>query len=918
MILRLLLIIGLFFSTLQPGTTGKLSGKVKDSAGEPLYGVNIILEGTGFGAASDLQGNYSINNIPPGEYTVVYSAVGYQSKKYTGVRINVDFTTRLDVDLNDEAVTLDAVVVEAKSPLIRKDLTSSQSTIDADQIKSLPVESISQLLTLQAGVTTGVDGSIHIRGGRSSEIQYTINGIPVSNPFDNSASVQIATNAIQELSVISGTFNAEYGNAMSGIVNSITKEGGEKLTGQVSFYTGDHVSSKSSTFFNINDFNALSNSVAELTLGGPIPYTNKFLSFFFSGRYEDDQGWLYGIREHNIYDSAYVNPLNPNDIRIALSGDNEIVAMNPDETYSGTFKLTMKPMSTLKINYDLILSGSKYKAYNHDFKYNPDGTRTFRERGMLNSLEVRQALSNYTFYTFRASHNYNRNSAYLFPLLDASGSEVEFEPGMDLTNLRPDPRHQPEEKLTTPAPYMFYFGGTQNNHNYEKSQTYLAKFDIVSQIDINHEIKTGFEIKSHIMDFENFTVRRDTSFFLTPTILPVSTAYHDYYVKKPMELSAYIQDKMEYDNIIVNLGLRYDMFNPKSRASVNIFYPTPNDPEIPPYINKDELLKDAEIKHQISPRLGISFPITDKGIIHFSYGHFFQISPFQYLYSNSDFKFSYSVGQPLYGNANLNPEKTVTYELGLQQQLTDDIAFNITGFFKDVRDLLATQVIRVSGDKTYLKYVNKDYGGIKGFTFSFTKRRTKSDWLGVTVDYTLQIAEGNDTDADAFFLDLSSGRQSEKVVVYLPWDQTHTLNATVNVGESGNWNVSLIGRIGTGLPYTPQITTTQLFAKTNSGRRPSTARVDLLAEKSISLFDIRWNLFLKVFNLFDTRNERVVYFDTGRATYSLFQNSGGTKTTQELSETIPGIHSPAEYFQRPNYFYPPREVRLGVSMEFSL
>ncbi|QOJ29758.1 MAG: TonB-dependent receptor [Ignavibacteriales bacterium] len=916
---KVLLLCLLSVQLLLAGTTGKLSGRVKDeSTGEALYGVNIILEGTGFGAATDLNGNYLINNIPPGEYTVIFSAVGYQSKKFLSVKINVDFTTRLDVNLGTEDVLLDAVVVEAKAPLVRKDLTSSQSTIDAQQIKTLPVESISQLLTLQAGVTQGVDGSIHIRGGRSSEIQYTINGIPVSNPFDNSATVQLATNAIQELSVISGTFNAEYGNAMSGIVNSITKEGGEKYTGQFSFYTGDHFSGKTSRFPNIDDLDVLSNSVTEFTLGGPVPGLEKMLGFFFSGRHDKDDGWLYGIREHKTSDSAYVNPMNPNDIRIALTGDNAIVPMNWNESYSATFKLTLKPWTAVKINYDLILSGSTGKGYDHNFKYNPEGTRTYYDDGMLNSIEIRQAISDKTFYTLRGSHNYNKSSAYLYPLLNASGNQVDFEPGMSLSGLRPDPRHQPEEKLTTPAPYMFYFGGTQNNHNYEKSQTLLAKFDIVSQIDMNHEIKTGFEVKSHTMDYQNFTVKRDSSRFLEPTILPVSTAFHDYYVKKPFEISAYIQDKMEYDNIIVNLGIRYDMFNPESRASVNIFYPTPNDPEIPPYINKDELLKDASVKHQISPRLGISFPITDKGIIHFSYGHFFQIPPFQYLYSNSDFKFSYSVGQPLYGNANLNPEKTVTYELGLQQQLTEDLAFNVTGFFKDVRDLLATQVVRVAGDKTYLKYVNKDYGGIKGFTFSLTKRRTKSDWLGVTLDYTLQIAEGNDTDADAFFLDLSSGRQSEKVVVYLPWDQTHTLNTTVSVGEAGDWNVSLIGRLGTGLPYTPQITQTQLYAKTNSGRRPSNARVDLLAEKTISLFDIRLNLFLKIFNLFDTLNERVVYFDTGRATYSLFQNSGGTKTTQELSETIPGIHSPQEYFQRPNYFFPPREVRLGVSFEFNL
>ena len=258
----------------------------------------------------------------------------------------------------------------------------------------------------------------------------------------------------------------------------------------------------------------------------------------------------------------------------------------------------------------------------------------------------------------------------------------------------------------------------------------------------------------------------------------------------------------------------------------------------------------------------------------------------------------------------------MSYEIGLQQQLFDDLAFNVTGFYKDVRDLLAVENIRVSGDRTYSKYVNKDYGNIKGVTFSLTKRRTADDWLGVTVDYTFQSAEGNDTDADAFFLDLSSGRQSEKVVVYLPWDQTHTLNATVNVGVSNDWNISLIGQIGTGLPYTPQIYEQQVILKTNSDRRPSTAKVDLLAEKIFKIYGYRFSVFLKVFNLFDTLNERLVYSDTGRSTYTLQLEQGGVKSAQNLSDRIPGVKSVDDYFRRPNYYYPPREVRVGFSFEY--
>ncbi len=916
------LLLSLFFFSLavisvRAGTTGKLSGHVTDGeTGEPIPGVNVILDGTNYGGATDVNGFYLINNLPPGNYNVTFSAIGYQKKQFVNVKISVDFTTSVDVKLNTESIELGTIVVQAEAPLVRNDLTSSQVTVDADHIESLPVESINQVLTLQAGIVQGAGGELHIRGGRSNEIAYTVNGVSISNPFDNSKTVAIATNAVQELSVVSGTFNAEYGNALSGVVNTVTKEGGNLYKGKISFYTGDQLSTRKSTFYNINDFNMLNNSVTELTLGGPVPFLNKSVTFFVSGRYDNDQGWLYGVREHTIFDSVYKNPTNPNDILISSTGDGSIVSMNPSKGISATGKLTFKPLSTLKINYDALYSYSDYQLYSHDYKYNPDANYNNYEWGLLNSIEVRHALNQKTFYTVHASYNINDYKQYLFPLLDASGSAVSYHPGMDLSLYHPDPRYQPDYKLNPVANYTFLSGGTRNGHYYRRSYTYGLKFDLTSQVTDNHEVKLGVDYKSHKMDFENFTILRDSTRYLDATIPSTTTANHDAYTKKPVVFSAYIQDKMEFSSIIVNVGLRYDYFNANSKYSTDIFNPSPYNPNLPAGVDASKLLAEAPGKHQLSPRVGISFPITDKGIIHFSYGHFFQMPPFSYLYTNPNFKYSYAIGSPVMGNANLNPEKTVSYELGLQQQLTDNLAFNITGFYKDVRDLLALQQIRISGDETYFKYVNKDYGSSKGITFSLTKRRTPSDMLSVTLDYTFLVAEGNDTNTDAFFLDLSSGRQSEKIPIFLSWDQTHTLNATISVGQPNDWNVTLVGRLGTGLPYTPQITDQQVYLRTNSGRKPSQATVDLMAEKNLSLMGVDLTLFLKVFNLFDTLNERLVYNDTGRATYTLVANQGSAQATDKLAETVPGVHSANEYFNQPAYYAPPREVKLGMSIDF--
>ncbi|MCK5456417.1 MAG: TonB-dependent receptor, partial [Melioribacteraceae bacterium] len=333
-------------------------------------GTNIIIEGSNMGAASDINGEYIINNIPPGKYTLIVSGVGFQKRRLLQVQVSADFTTNVDIEMSTEAIETETVVVQAKNPMILKDLTSSHTTVDASTIASLPVESITQLLTLQAGITQGAGGEIHIRGGRANETSYTVNGMSISNPYDNSKTVTIATNAVQELSVVSGTFNAEYGNALSGIVNTITKEGSNNLHGSATFYTGDYLSNNTETFFNIDDIDPLNNTVSEFTLAGPI-LSNK-LSFFVSGRYANDKGYLYGIKQHNVTDSVVKNPLDPNDILVLSSGDGSIVPMNSGWSFSTTGKMTYRPISTFKINIDLHYSKNEYTPYDHDLKYNPD------------------------------------------------------------------------------------------------------------------------------------------------------------------------------------------------------------------------------------------------------------------------------------------------------------------------------------------------------------------------------------------------------------------------------------------------------------------------------------------------------------------------------------------------------------------
>jgi len=197
-----------------------------------------------------------------------------------------------------------------------------------------------------------------------------------------------------------------------------------------------------------------------------------------------------------------------------------------------------------------------------------------------------------------------------------------------------------------------------------------------------------------------------------------------------------------------------------------------------------------------------------------------------------------------------------------------------------------------------------------------TKRRTASEMIGLSLDYTMQISEGNDVNSDAFFLDLSSGRQSEKIPVLLGWDKTHQLNGTVSFGEANNWNVTFVGKIGTGLPYTPELFGKQVSLKPNSDRRPIISTVDLLAEKTFKVGDFGLTVFLKVYNLLDQLNENIVYANSGRAGYTLDETRGPALQTNEIAKSNSLVKKAKEVYTRPDFYLPPREVRIGLSIEY--
>lgn len=867
---------------------GKIAGTVLDKeTKQPLPGVNVLVEGTTLGAATNLKGEYVILNVPSGKYVLRASLIGYAAIRVENLRVSVDNTTRQDFAMVSETLEGQEVVVVAERPLVQKDLTATQNIKTAEEIKELPVESFIGVLTTQAGVNTGADGALHIRGGRSNEIGYYIDGVPVVNPFfTNGLANNVSNKAVEELKVISGAFNAEYGNAMSGIVNIQIKEGGADYNGSFSAYTGDYFSNEKDIFYNVDDVNPFANYVLEGTLNGPVPLiggVNK-LTFNLSGRFDDDEGHLYGIRQHLPGDSA--NFRNDNNWYIETGGDSAFVPMNPSRDYNFIGKLTYRLSSKIKLSSQVLYDGSRYKGYVHDFRFNPEGTYNYEEDSYNYSFRLNHAFTK-SFYEanfFYATTGF-RQFVYEDPL---------------------DPRYVPTTRIVgTPSSATYVFGGTQMGHVYRDSKSWGGKIDFTSQVTTQHEIKTGVSLRQDDLSEEAITILYDNEQYRRPTVLPANESpSHTLYAKDAFQASAYVQDKIEYNDMIINAGVRYDRFDPNSDYFVN-------------FLNPQGERAQATVKERFSPRLGVAFPITDKGILHFSYGHFYQMPALRRLYSSEIFGAGLA---PSIGYANLKPEKTVNYEFGLQQQLGDAVSLEMSLFSKDIRDLLAVQSIRYEsaqfGPSSYNVYLNKDYGAVKGFTLSFTKRYDPQTKLSAWIDYTFQTADGNAVRDGAFFFSAISGIEEEKQIAPLDWDQRHVLNTTVTVSEPNNWGVSFIGKLSSGWPHTPNIPNANYVPETNSGNKPWQQNVDLRVFKNLRVRNVDFVFFAKVFNVFDTRNERFVFDDTGRSGYTFVNRSAQETEALIRHYGEPGVHTWSEYQTRPNYYSTPRAMQFGMSLEF--
>lgn len=916
------------------GTTGKIAGNVVDKAsGQPLPGANVVIEGMNLGAQTDLSGDFFILNVPPGVYTVSAIYIGYNTQQVQDVHVKVDLTTKLNYDLEEAILESETVIVIADRPLIQKDATATAAVVTAQEIEAAPIESFSEIALTKAGVSVGPSGQLHFRGGRAGEVAYLVDGVNGTNAFNGQISVEVATNAIQEAAIILGSFNAEYGQAMSGVINVVTKEGGPVYEGRVSFQTGDVVTSHSEIFTeeieNIDPFNTYE---TEANLSGPFPGLGDLLTFNLSGRWFKDSGYLYGERWHNPIDIA-------DSVR---TGDGAYVSLNPQENFNSHAKLKFNISNNFTFYLSGVYENSNWQTYAHQSSKVPDGFSTRYSNGYQIIGKINHSFADNAFYYVDLAYIDNKFERYL--------NEDPFSTD-----------HVWSGYQVTSAGQQFFTGGTDNFRQFQNQKTIDAQFTIHSQLWKSHEVVAGVEMRQHELSNHSYYVDPDVrdepftdsnsngiwdpgeDFYdvnrnnqwdpaednnnngIFGDIIELSGWTNDRYVRKPLEFYAFVQDKIELEDMVINLGVRLDYFDPDGRTLTD-----PTDPDINNPIKNENNFRDlngnglqdpgepdvtlAERQtywyqnvdpiYQISPRIAFAFPISAEGKLFFSYGHFFQLPPYNYLYENFERRIKPGlIGSDL-GNSAIKPQKTVSYEVGIEQQVLSDVAVYLKIYQRDLRNIIGQDIVVLPNTDSYAVYVNRDYGRVRGVNFTLLKRF--SGLFSASVDYTYQTAEGNESNPTETRRNWRLQLEDLKKIVPLDWDQTHTLRLNAIVAKPKDWSISLLGRIETGYPYTPQAANEIVqIAEANSGRKISIIKFDLNARKTFPIHlgnsTMFFSVYTKIYNLFDRMNENFVWDATGRATYGL------------------GLYGAAfdpEWQRRPHWFYKPREIFLGVELLF--
>ena len=785
------------------GVTGTLAGTITDqSTGKALPGANITIKDTKIGTMADQNGFFLINNIPAGRYSVTASMMGYTSTTNEGVTILVDLRTTLDFVLSPTVLDLgEEVTVTVEAPMIQRDVTATTHFISQEEIEQLPVQSFQQVVDIQPGVAAG-----HIRGGRKTEVLYLVDGLPVQEAIEGEVGSELPYSSVIDMTVQTGGFNAEYGDAMSGVVNIITKEGGSVSEGRFELYTLDY--GEDSNPFDLDDSNHDLNY--ELNIGGPL-YQNRIKYFLSANLRSPHTRWKreeFGTR-----------------MRVFNSTESE--------SYNIISKVTTHLRDSDRLTFQGLLSIWDWWEYDHKWMKNLEGLPFRSKKSYRFSLDWTHTFSPRTFFSLKYS------------VYNVLKSIYGIDPGEAMDQIEWENSDRDSFVVSGSFPWQLDHEEIQN----------IVKFDWVSQVTNNHQMKAGAEFIYYDLYKWNkqwtYQPTPDPNF---PLYIQYVTDYH-YYPKKG---AFYVQDKIEYEGMIANVGVRFDYLDPQ--ASRPALEKRPGQQGGWEWVVINDETVPAKVKYQFSPRFGVNLPIAEGQELHVNYGYFFQTPLFDYLYTNVNYNPEGGFS-PLAGNPDLKPAKTIMYEASYKQQLSKDMVLDITIFSKDVSNLVDTKTLVPESKSTggYTQYVNMAWVDIHGLEVFLKKRYGR--FLSGKLSYTYMTAKGTGSSETEGYEWIRQGYEVPIGEYYLSWDQRHTLVFDLDIRKPQNWGVNFLWRWNSPLPYTKNVGS---HTTPNNKRMSVTTELDIRFNKDFQLLGGTAFLFGEVLNIFDYSN--ILWLDEyGRA-----------------------------------------------------
>jgi len=928
-------------------TTGRLVGKVVDARnGEGLPGANVTIKGTYYGGTTDIEGDVRIEKVNPGAYTVEVSLLGYKLMRFTNIKVETGKTATINAKMEETVLTLDQdVLVIGERPLFDIEETASRRNIGQADIQASAVQNVQSVVAMQPGVVMA-DNEIHIRGGRTHENAYLLDGISVQDPMAGSGfGLQLSPASIQEVEVITGGYNAEYGQATSGIVNITTREGSDRYGGGIGYKTdhfGFNEDSRANWNTDIFDFNVSGpeplTSYVLPALGLQIPGKVSFFGTYYANLTDGSTRWVESVGSDNRPSGWTIEA--PGGLYSSVFHGTRW-APKRSNNYSWLAKLTWRPASTMKLSYaynhsvaidqntQVIQATQEYiepnPGYQYPFQYIPDSAQTFTQINIQHSLSWTHTLDKQMFYEVKLS----RYTAHIRG--DANGKPF-------------DDYLEPQDIITYPIQYYnlgrdtvgvvpgdgFYDLGSPNSWRDHFLTEYTLKGDLTNFFNETNKFKTGFEVRVQEMQMVDL---------YKPWVKPLGFD-HDVYTVYPLQGSFYGQDNITLSGMLLNFGLRLDYWAPGKFVD-DIAEDTSSALIISPglrqaYLNSTVSIFGRRFKGRLSPRLGISHPVSDNQTLFFSYGHFSKLPRPQFVYAKLN-QTAVRSDLPV-GNPNLNPETTVAYELGLRNQLSGSDVLTITAFYKDIFDYSTEKtVFRLNNTgmaQSYKTYLNSDYARIRGIEVEYKTRFGRWFRGALIASYTTGTGKSSSPNENAVRIQQGEPEtiRENDLIYNRPVQISLNMNFTVPKDEPlfgvgpgllDDWNVFVHLFYQSGKRYTPQIFT---------GTDPVTGRPQYISDLNningsigASWFYLNVNiekyvdvgigkivLNLEIQNLFDNNNSQIINPATGRA-YE-YGDPTPTSYNDPLYPQLTGNVSPFPY--NPARYLPPRTVRAGISFRF--